>query len=425
MLDLHAKFFYTFTQKFSLMHKIINLFIALFGIVFYCSADIIFFSSGISQEVEIKEITPTEIKYTKTSRANGPLYTVLKSDVVSIKYENGTIETFDTNMATSIGPSSPKSNNIYAESNIFEKKKYEAAIYYLGKETNKEARACYGLCRFDEESVLCDGNIMLEYSCGIYSPFVKNNSNMVISVNEGPFWLENISNKPIVFWNAIKVKLHNLSSKTIYVDLANTFFKRGSLASPYFVPSSTTNLQSETNGIGLNLGGITNALGIGGSVGNWASGINVGTSSTSGTVTTIYSQRIISIPPQSSIELSPQLLFPPNLPTGAYKVATKHYGYSFGTWQLVGLDKTNLSINIGQTKNYDENSSPISFGIFLSYSFNERFSEIKSVNNTAYLTRLIGLERYKPAANSRFHTKNADKLSEGFLKPLHFFIFIH
>jgi len=402
------------------MLKLIISFITLFGIVFCCSADTILFSSGVSQDVEIKEITPTEIKYKKKSRINGPLYTVLKSDVVSINYDDGTIETLDTNVEAD----NSKNDNINALPNILEKRKYETDVYYIGKKSNKEAKACYGLCRFDDESVLCDENIKLEYSCGVCSPIVSNAS-MEISLENGPFWLTNTLNKPIVFWPAIKVKLTNLSSKTIYIDLANTFFKRGSLASPYFIPSSTTNIQSETSGIGLNLGGITNALGIGGSVGNLASGINLGKSSTLGTATTIYSQRIISIPPQTSIELSPQLLFPPNLPTGAYKVATKHYGYSFGDWQLVGLDKTILSVNIGQTKNYDEDSSPISFGLFLSYSFNEQMSEIKSVNNTAYMSRLIGLENYKPAAHARFHTKNADKLSDGFLKPLHFFLFIH
>lgn len=403
------------------MRKLITSVIVLFGIVFNCSADTILFTNGSSQDVIIKEITPTEIKYTKTARPNGPLYTVFKSDVVSISYEDGTTEAF----GTIVSVNNPQSSNNSPESNILEKKKYEGDVYYLGTETKKEARACYGLCRFDDESVLCDGNIMLEYTCGIYSPLIKNISNMEISVNEGSFWFENISNKPIVFWSAIKVKLHNLSQKTIYVDLANTFFKRGSLASPYYTPSSTTNVQNEIGGVGFNLGGITNALGIGGSLGTLASGINVGTSSTSGTATTIYSQRIISIPPQSSIELSPQLLFPPNLPAGAYKVATKHYGYSFTAWQLVGLDKTHLTINIGQTKDYDKGSTPISFGLFLSYSFNEQLTEIKSVNNTAYVSRIIGLESYKPAMHGRWHTKNADKLSEGFLKPLHFFFFIH
>lgn len=403
------------------MYRSFTSLLAFFGTFLFCSADVILFSNGNSQEVVVKEITPTEIKYIKSSRSNGPLYSVLKSDVVSITYDDGTVDTF----ATKVEENNNKDNNALAQSNLLEKKKYEIEVFSKENETNKEAKACYGLCRFDDESIICDENLKIEYISGIYSPIVKNTSNNTISLDDGPFWHTNSLNKPYVFWAAIKVKLSNLSSKTIYVDLANTFFRRGSHASPYYIPTSTTSIKREGGGIGVNLVGVMDALGVGGALGSLASGINLGSSSASYISTTTYSQRIISIPPHSSVELEPQLLFPPNLPTGAYKVSTKHYGFNFDIWQLVGLDKTNLSVNIGQAKDYNEDSSPISFGLFLSYSFDENFSEIKTLKNTAYLSRLIGLESYKPAARARWQTNKADNLSERFLEPLHFFLFIH
>lgn len=392
------------------MHKFISSIIALTSIIFYSSADDILFTNGSVEDVKIKEITPSEIKYIKTSRPDGPMYTVPKSDVVSISYEDGSIDKFNAPINyESLG----NINSDAVAFNIAEKKKYEGDIHYIGKETAKEARACYGLCRFDDESVLYDGNILIEFISGAD-----------VKVRH-PSWNEHDQSNPYVFYSAIKIRLSNLSNQPIYIDLANTFFKRGTSASPYYVPSSSTNINSETGSVGINLGGITGALGIGGSIGSLASGINIGSSTTSGTATTIYSQRIVSIPPQSSIELSPQLLFPPYLLPGAYKVATKHYGYNFNAWQLVGLDKKDIPVNIGMTKDYNAETSPISFGLYLSYSFNEQLSEIKTINNTAYLTRLIGLENFKPATTGKMQTKKVKNLSKDFSKPFHFYVFIH
>lgn len=397
------------------MHKAYSL-LALFillssGIFFQSSAEIIVFTNGNKQAAIVKEITSTEIKYTKKSRPNGPLYTILKSEIDYIDFEDGTIEAFHS--FASEKPS--EQMQIPQEANALAIQEYKTDITYTGKETDKEARVCYGLCKFDDESVLFDGNIKIDYLQGYCCP-INNNK---------PTWMTNNPEKPIIFWEAIKIKLTNNSSKTIFIDLANTFFKRGSFASPYYTPYSTTNHQSDTNGIGLNIGGITNALGIGGFIGNLASGINIGAASTSGTSATIYSQRIISIPPNSYVVLDPQLLFPPDLPSGAYKIPLKHYGYSFSTWQLVGLDKNWMTVNIGQTINYEKDSSPISFGLFLTYSFDENFSKSNSMNNTAYLYRVVGLENYKPATHARFHTKKAANLSEGFLDTLHLFFFTH
>ena len=54
------------------------------------------------------------------------------------------------------------------------------------------------------------------------------------------------------------------------------------------------------------MGSVAGALGIGGVLGTLANGVNVGGASSTGTSTTTYSQRVISIPPMASVSLEPQ-----------------------------------------------------------------------------------------------------------------------
>lgn len=56
--------------------------------------DIINQKDGRSVEAKIIEVNDTEIKYKKHSHIEGPIYTIQKNNVKSIKYENGNIESY-------------------------------------------------------------------------------------------------------------------------------------------------------------------------------------------------------------------------------------------------------------------------------------------------------------------------------------------
>ena len=58
--------------------------------------DKIYKPDGSQIEVKVLEITPNEIKYKKYSNLDGPVYTIYKSDVLLIVYENGESEVFTT-----------------------------------------------------------------------------------------------------------------------------------------------------------------------------------------------------------------------------------------------------------------------------------------------------------------------------------------
>jgi len=69
-----------------------------------CSAqDMITKKTGEDIQAKISEITPTQIKYYRFDNLNGPIYTIDKSEVLMIRYENGTKDIFnDSNKATEI-----------------------------------------------------------------------------------------------------------------------------------------------------------------------------------------------------------------------------------------------------------------------------------------------------------------------------------
>lgn len=96
------------------------------------------------------------------------------------------------------------------------------------------------------------------------------------------------------------LKISNKSDYPVVIDKARSYemFRDGSF-SAYYDGSKSTSISSGSSGGGsLNLGAATGALGIGGVVGQLASGISVGGGKSSG-VTTVYNeQQFVMIPPK-------------------------------------------------------------------------------------------------------------------------------
>ncbi len=71
-------------------------------ILFICSSNIIKAQDTLSMRsgetilVKVIEVGTTEVKYKKLDNVNGPVFSMLKSDLLIIKYENGTKEDFSS-----------------------------------------------------------------------------------------------------------------------------------------------------------------------------------------------------------------------------------------------------------------------------------------------------------------------------------------
>ena len=57
--------------------------------------DVLTKKNGEDILAKVLEVTTTEIKYKKSDNPNGPTFTILKSEVLLIRYENGTKDVFN------------------------------------------------------------------------------------------------------------------------------------------------------------------------------------------------------------------------------------------------------------------------------------------------------------------------------------------
>lgn len=65
--------------------------------------DILVRKGGDVENVKVLEVTPTEVKYKKFNNQNGPTFTERRSNLISVKYENGEVQKFNDSPAITSG----------------------------------------------------------------------------------------------------------------------------------------------------------------------------------------------------------------------------------------------------------------------------------------------------------------------------------
>jgi hypothetical protein len=93
----------------------------IFSTTLCLSQDIITTKTGEDILAKITEVGHTEIKYKKFDNPDGPLFTLLKSDVLMIRYENGTKDIFTEEPKNNavIHPTSPGPNLNSPDNKLF------------------------------------------------------------------------------------------------------------------------------------------------------------------------------------------------------------------------------------------------------------------------------------------------------------------
>ena len=74
--------------------KALLLLVALFAVTLCYSQDVITTKTGDDIQAKVMEVGNTEIKFKRMDNPDGPLFTLLKSDVLMIRYANGTKDIF-------------------------------------------------------------------------------------------------------------------------------------------------------------------------------------------------------------------------------------------------------------------------------------------------------------------------------------------
>ena len=368
----------------------------------YASAqDLIVKKDGSVIQAKVTKVGTSEVEYKKWSNQDGPQYSIAVADILAINYQNGEKETFENVGAGSsqaakseaddqqsivqvkpedLSPEAKAANdaliakyNAPVELNVSEKLERK-----IKTKPASNTSAIYGI---KTNTIVANEDVELYFTLGTAKK--KRPS--------GFRWVER--NRGID--HTIMVSVRNKSSKTIYIDLGNTFYISAGQSLCYYVPTSTTTEQGSQRGLGVNLGSITGALGIGGVAGTLANGINVGGGSTNSNATTTYSQRIVAVPPMGVINLSPQYMFgytsrgeTRTLTKGLIIGGDSYYGSFASVCFPKNSDKGPMLF--GDRYRYTEENSPLQMSNILSYSFKEDCSSLKSINSSLYLRELIG-----------------------------------
>lgn len=219
----------------------------------------------------------------------------------------------------------------------------------------------------------------------------------------------------ISFGHGYFPSIHNKSDKSVFVDLANSFFVDSKGVSyPFFTNSTYTTSKSSSTGVGINLGAVAGAFGIGGALGNLAGGISVGGSSGGGTSVTQQQQQIAVIPPhsasrfplmkfarkQSMVDMPFMLVYMEDRPYHTWSGDGK-FENNYREWYGNYADFSESTISadeIGLRENsfvrFNRENSPKVIKIIFTYSTDPNFAEYYTVETELYLKNLFGAGKY-------------------------------
>ena len=367
----------------------------------------------ITQEGDVKkvydvEVGPSTVFYKEADKADAPTLRIKKADVIMIKRKDGTkydlgngVQPSNTTSSTSSPAQAPSSQaaSISAES----KKRNEEIISqandfnpeYVGMDTKKDCDRVFCIMGYGNGSQLVNDDLEIECFIGSSSSLTTGTRNGLVGALNNGDGGATFTDFSVCYSNPVfKLCLKNKTNRTLYVDLGNSFIMRNGVATAYYIPTSTSTSSSSSSGASVNLGAVAGAIGVGGALGTLAGGVNVGGGSTSGSVSTTYSQRIVAVPPMSVKELDNQLLFPDPY---KYKACDGLYIDSSrpNNWVPVFSFATKADGDYmnGETHDFSEGTSPIKFAFFVSYSDTETCQNEKSLSFNLHLRRIVGFAK--------------------------------
>lgn len=364
--------------------------------------DMIVTNDGTIIKAKVTKVGATEVEYKKWTNQDGPIYTVKVSNLIAINYQNGEKDTFSNlpsnsqqiattntqatgNVQVTVESLSPEART--ANEAIMAKLNAPVELVYPEKHKEdigkKDAGAAYIVYGLKRNSVISNEDIEIIGKIGCLSKINK---------NAPAQWKEGDTDPAINKTNpAIKISIRNKSDKILFIDLGTTYIGSMGNVTCYYVPSSTSSSHGTSGGASINLGSVAGAIGIGGAISTLANGINVGGGSSNSTVSTTYSQRIISIPPKSTIDLAPQYLFGNEIKKiceGAYLELFSNMSYIF--IPKLYFNKKADRMLVGDHYKYTEDNSPIQFNFIMSYSYDDSCASTKTLSAYFYMRDLMG-----------------------------------
>lgn len=348
--------------------------------------DIIICRNGDEIQSKVLKISKTDVEYKKWTNQDGPAYTIEKAEVFMIKYQNGdkdvfketpTAQTAQTSQQTETdseqAPNEPimasaAANNaeLIAEYNNTQR---EYVLEGIKKQKIKKANHVQGILGVTNSSILSTNDIEIS--------FIQKNIH-ARTIRSG-FKAERY------YSSKYAIMIKNKTSRVIYIDKAACFSASSTGETKKYYNSTEYTFTTGGNsgsGATVNLGSVADALGVGGAVGALAGGVNVGgdKGKFSATTTTYKDNRILIIPPQSSVALSEDSYID--------NPSKKHERIVTGSYEFFEPD---LKLNVDELKEYTEETTPITINYMIAYSFDKNLSKCFMISFGVYLKEAFGI----------------------------------
>ncbi|MBR5061870.1 MAG: hypothetical protein IKX24_06975 [Prevotella sp.] len=378
-------------------------------------------------------IVKDAVTFKRQDKKKAPTETINKSDIFMIRNSDGTSTVFTTPVVKQETKSSPVVNNSFQQAtkestanmpiaqnasitdnttvastgmtqDLLTKNAQTIAAFnarkipYDGKDEGKELKFSNGgyfvyKYAFTPNSILENVDLSVRYYIVDYYTS-SNGGTKIVDIKE-----TTDKRKPKGWWSGIQglgLSLTNKTNRIIYIDLGQTFLAQAGISQPYFVPSATSVSKGTSNGASVNMGAVSGVLGVSGALGTLANGVNVGGGKTTETTHVTYSQRVVAVPPRSTINLDPQRL------TDEYQhqinLFSMQYLYNdkqrdFKSWNMVG--RTPI-VYFGECFDLPVDKSPI-LSSFITYGYEENLQKTSNLMADLYISQLF-------IANSGFDT---------------------
>lgn len=360
--------------------------------------DVIVKKNGSTILSKVMEINLSDVKYKKHSNLNGPTYTIAKSELLSINYENGEKDVFDDsniNLATDVSevtqvlidkPSDFRNQELL---NLYNR---EYSPTDRVDKKNSIAKYCLVIFGVKSNSIMSNEDIEMKF---------------IRSMQMNPY-----GGKDLVY----HINILNKTDKTIYIDKGNCFRLQndGAFKCYYDNTEQMTVNMGGGNGASLGLGSVAGVLGVGGVVGQLASGVSVGGGSTHSVSKTYSQQRVIAIPPHGNRNLTEEKwvktkdgnLLSPAAYTRVEYAERMHAG---------GLKRG--VVNKSQMLIYSEDEYPWKKEYIITYSKDENFGTYSLLKAELFIHQIIGCQSIIWNSNI-MHEKYIDGLDEYTLEDL-------
>lgn len=348
--------------------------------------DVLITQEGDAHKVYEIEIGGTSIFYKLENTPEAVIQKIDKSQVLMIKYRDGRkviMGEEENGQAAANGQPSqeqpqeqpvaftPGEEAEIAALNAKFVEEYNQQRVEWTKPKNKKARELFCTFGIKKDARLQDKNVIMTIQAGDCWSLVAKGT---------PFFEQSGA-----YINpGIQVIVGNISTKTVYVDLGNSFFVRNGEAAPYYIPSATSTTTETSGGASVNLGSVADVLGVGGIAGTLASGVNVGGGKSSSSSTVTYAQRVVAIPPKSEIKLEFQRYILPG--SECWKFEPWYYHKAARRIKAV----PSIKINRGEVLTYTEEDNTLSYGVRIAYAFDENCQQVNSLYADMYLKEILG-----------------------------------